>query len=86
SLGAARIYLQDMLELQRNEVAQLLRRRLLMAHDENAIVTALLEALAELPRLTAPGYAQRVRERVAEVLPEAHLPALQRLSSPAGPH
>lgn len=81
SLGAARIYVQDMLELQRNEVAQSLRRRLLMAHDEDAIVAALLEALAELPRMTTAGYARRVRERVAEVLPEPHLPALAALET-----
>lgn len=81
SLSAARMYLQDMLELQRNEVAQLLRRRLLMAHEENAIVAALLEALAELPRFTAEGYARRVRERVADVLPEPYLPALAALDT-----
>lgn len=84
SLSAARIYVQDMLELQRNEVAQSLRRRLLMAHDEDAIVAAMLEALAELPRMTAAGYARRVRERVAEVLPEPHLPALSALDATAG--
>ncbi|WP_140727845.1 hypothetical protein [Pseudomonas sp. Hp2] len=84
SLGAARIYVQDMLELQRNEAAQSLRRRLMMAHDEPSIVSALLEALAELPRMTAAGYARRVRERVAEVLPEPHLPALAALEARPG--
>ncbi len=79
SLSAARIYLLDMLELQRNEVARLLRQRLQAAHEEATIAAALLGALAELPRFTAPGYAQRVRERVAEVLPEPYLPALQQL-------
>jgi hypothetical protein len=83
SLSAARIYVQDMLELQRNEVAQSLRRRLLMAHDEDAIITALMEALTELPQMTAAGYARRVRERVAEVLPEPHLPALAALETAA---
>lgn len=87
SLVAARMYLQDMLALQRNELAQTLRRRLMMAHDEQSIATSLIEALAELPHFTTAGYAARVRERIAELIPEAHLPALQALDTgtPATP-
>lgn len=76
SLSAARIYVQGMLELQRAPAAQVLRARLVGSIDEDATVTAILEAIAGLPAFTKPGYAARVRERVAEVLPESHLPAL----------
>ncbi|MGO3127349.1 MAG: hypothetical protein ACTIJY_04685 [Luteimonas sp.] len=79
SLSAARIYLQGMLELQRARAALELRARLVGSADEAATVTAMLDAIAGLPAFTKPGYAARVRERVAEVLPEPHLPALAAL-------
>jgi len=79
SLSAARIYLQGMLELQRAPAAVALRARLVGSADEAATVLAILDAIAGLPAFTKPGYAARVRERVAEVLPEPHLPALAAL-------
>ncbi|MEF3082481.1 hypothetical protein V3391_09725 [Luteimonas sp. SMYT11W] len=79
SLSAARVYMQGMLELQRAPAATALRARLVGSADEAETVTAILEALAGLPAFTKPGYAARVRERVAEVLPEPHLPALAAL-------
>lgn len=79
SLSAARIYVQGMLELQRAPAAMALRARLVGSADEAATVIAILDAIAGLPAFTKPGYAARVRERVAEVLPEPHLPALAAL-------
>jgi len=79
SLSAARIYVQGMLELQRAPAALALRARLVGSTDEAATMTAILDAIAGLPAFTKPGYAARVRERVAEVLPEPHLPALAAL-------
>lgn len=79
SLSAARIYVQGMLELQRAPAALELRARLIGSADEAATVAAMLDAIAGLPAFTKPGYAARVRERVAEVLPEPHLPALAAL-------
>ncbi|MDR6991802.1 hypothetical protein [Luteimonas sp. 3794] len=79
SLSAARIYVQGMLELQRAPAAFELRTRLVGSGDEAATVAALLAAIAGLPAFTKPGFAERVRERVAEVLPEPHLPALAAL-------
>lgn len=79
SLSAARIYVQGMLDLQRAPAALELRMRLVASADEFATMTAILEAIAGLPAFTRPGYAARVRERVAEVLPEPHLPALAAL-------
>ena len=79
SLSAARIYVQGMLELQRAPAALALRARLVGSADEAATMSAILDAIAGLPAFTKPGYAARVRERVAEVLPEPHLPALAAL-------
>ncbi len=79
SLSAARIYVQDMLELQRAPAAQALRARLVGTSDEDATIAAILDAISGLPAFTKAGYAARVRERVAEVLPEPHLPALAAL-------
>jgi hypothetical protein len=79
SLSAARIYVQGMLELQRAPAALALRARLVGSADEAATMSAILDAIAGLPAFTKPGYAARVRERVAEVLPEPHLPALPAL-------
>ena len=79
SLSAARIYLQGMLDLQRAPAAQALRTQLVGATDEAATIAAIVDVLAALPAMTRPGYAQRVCERVAEVMPEAHLPALAAL-------
>ena len=80
SLSAARIYVQGMLELQRAPAAQQLRARLVGSVDETATVAAILDAIAGLPAFTKSGFAARVRERVAEVLPEPHLPALAALA------
>lgn len=80
SLSAARIYVQGVLELQRAPAAQHLRARLVGSADETQTVTAILDAIAGLPAFTKSGFAARVRERVAEVLPEPHLSALAALA------
>lgn len=80
SLSAARIYVQGVLELQRAPAAQHLRTRLVGSVDEIQTVTAILDAIAGLPAFTKSGFAARVRERVAEVLPEPHLSALSALA------
>ena len=77
SLAAARMYIQGMLELQRHPQAIELRQRLQFSRDEQAAFATILAALAALPAITSASYAERVRQRVAEVLPEALLPQLQ---------
>lgn len=84
SLAAARLYVLGMLELQRNELAAHLHRQLQAAHDDAATLMALLEAVRQLPRMTTASYAQRVHQRLAEVLPEERLPALQALEISSG--
>ncbi len=82
SFVAARLYLLGMLELQRDPAAQQLHQLLHRTTEEHATVEVMLEALAILPQLTSPGYAQRVLARLAEVLPEEHLSALARIGRP----
>ncbi|MGV8959957.1 MAG: hypothetical protein ACOH1V_06170 [Stenotrophomonas sp.] len=76
SLLAARIYLLDMLALQRHPDAARLHRLLQAAREPSDTLHALRRALLQLPAITSPGYAQRVRERLCEVLPEADLAAV----------
>lgn len=77
SLVAARIYLLDILAMQRDPRAAPLHQRLQQTREETDTLAALGNALCHLPAMTSDGYAQRVEQRLHEVLPENHLPALQ---------
>jgi hypothetical protein len=79
SLVAAKIYLIGMLELQRDESAVAQRKQLQSCQDPDAIIAHLLAGVHCLQRIASTSLAQRVRERLAEVLPEPYLPALDRL-------
>lgn len=79
SLVAAKLYLIGMLELQRDESAVAQRKQLQACQDPDAIVAHLLAGVHCLQRIASTSLAQRVRERLAEVLPESYLPALERL-------
>ena len=84
SMAAARIYVLDILALQRNPTAAQLHKLLQAAREEGDTVQALKLALSHLPAMTSDGYAQRVRGRLQEVLPETHLAAvLEPASLPA---
>ncbi|WP_449467933.1 hypothetical protein [Stenotrophomonas humi] len=76
SMVAARIYVLDILALQRNPTAAQLHRVLQATREEEDTVSALQLALAHLPAMTSEGYAQRVRGRLQEVLPETYLAAV----------
>jgi len=79
SLVAAKLYLIGMLELQRDEAAVAQRKQLQACQDPDAIIAHLLAGVHCLQRVASNSLAQRVRERLAEVLPESYLPALERL-------
>jgi hypothetical protein len=79
SLVSAKLYLIGMLELQRDESAVAQRKQLQACQDPDAIVAHLLAGVRCLQRIASTSLAQRVRERLAEVLPESYLPALERL-------
>ena len=77
SLVAARIYLLDILELQRHPQAAALFHTLQRARSDDAVMAALQTALDALPGLTSTGYAERVRQRLLEVLPKEHAERFQ---------
>ncbi|RJU09085.1 hypothetical protein XcmpCFBP7700_20770 [Xanthomonas campestris] len=66
----ARLYLLDILQLQRNPVAIVLHRRLQAARSDIESHAAIAEALQALPQFTSASYAERVRTRSAELLPD----------------
>lgn len=76
SLLAARIYVLDILALQRHPTATQLHRVLQAAREDADTVQALTLALQHLPALTSEGYALRVQARLREVLPQAQLAAV----------
>ncbi|MGV7197179.1 hypothetical protein [Xanthomonas axonopodis] len=67
----ARLYLLDILQLQRNPAAAVLHRQLQAARADDEIGIAIGVALQELPQFTSASYAERVRARIGELLPEA---------------
>ncbi|MEL1262800.1 hypothetical protein [Pseudoxanthomonas putridarboris] len=76
SLVAAKVYALGMLELQRDDDAARHRQQLQSRRDDDALVEALVETLRFLESRVAASLAARIRERLAEVLPEEHLPRL----------
>jgi hypothetical protein len=81
SLAAAKMYLIDMLQLQRTPVAAELRLALQRTSDPDVLVDAMVDALAHLLTVTTPSYGERVRTRVAEVVPEEAVPRFAHLSA-----
>lgn len=77
SLVAAKLYLLGMLELQRDPDVARQRARLQAAQSDEDTLAQLFAALHCLRQAASPTLAQRVRERLTEVLPEPYLPALQ---------
>lgn len=76
SLVGAKMYLIDMLQLQRHPDAVEHKARIQFADGDDALLAALLDGLRLLHRLTPPSYAERIATRLGEVLPEPWLPAL----------
>lgn len=76
SLVAAKMYIIDMLQLQRHPDAVELKSRIQITSDQDDLLRAILEGLEVLLALTNASYGQRVQTRLAEVLPEDALPAL----------
>lgn len=77
SLAASKMYLLDMLQLQRTPEAAELRATIQCAVDPAEQVEALLHAVRALLLSNATSYGPRVAARLAEILPEEALPRLQ---------
>jgi hypothetical protein len=77
SLVAAKMYVVDMLQLQRHPDAVELKARIQFASGEAPLLEAILDGMRVLLQLTNESYGQRIVARLGEVLPEDLLPALE---------
>jgi hypothetical protein len=77
SLVAAKMYMIDMLQLQRHPDAVECKARIQFASGDDALLDAILDGLRALHRLTSASYGQRIVARLGEALPEHLLPALE---------
>lgn len=73
SLSAAKMYMLDMLQLQRNLEAASIAVAIQTSGSEQELAEALVEALACMCANTKHSVATRIAERLLEVLPEAQL-------------
>jgi hypothetical protein len=83
SLAATRMYMLDMLQLQRDAEAAGIKATIQTSIGPEALVAAVLQGLQHIQRIANPSYSQRVFDRVAEMIPEEALPALQAQCAPA---
>lgn len=77
SLAASKMYLLDMLQLQRHPDAASLRAEIQTSPSDDELVYRMMKALDVLQHVANPGYAQRVGERLGEILPERYVARLQ---------
>ena len=82
SLVAAKMYVIDMLQLQRHPDAVDLKARLQCCSDPHELLALLLEAAQALHRLTSASFGERIVARLREVVPEDALPALEQAFRP----
>ena len=78
SLVAAKMYIVDMLQLQRHPDAVELKARIQFTSGQAELLDAILAGMRVLVQLANESDGQRVVSRLGEVLPEQCLPALER--------
>lgn len=76
SLAASKMYLIDMLQLQRDAESASLRADIQTSPSEDELVYRLMKGLRHLQDVATASYARRVGDRLAEILPEQYLPRL----------
>lgn len=76
SMAATRMYMIDMLQLQRTPEAATLKQAVQLCNHPDELIGNVLVALAHLREVTSPSYGQRVTERLTEVIPEQYLATL----------
>lgn len=81
SLAACKMYMLDMLQLQRTPEAAELRLEIQCVADPGQLVDALLQALRMIVASSSASYAGRVTQRLSEILPEDALPRLAALEA-----
>jgi hypothetical protein len=77
SLSISRIYLTDMMQVQRDAQSVSLRARILASPSEDELIYHMMNGLRHLQEVATASYARRVGGRLAEILPEQYLPRLQ---------
>lgn len=77
SLAACKMYVVNILQMQREAGVPPLVEALHRSADEQALVEAMAMALRYLKQGTNGSYAQRVHEHMVSIMPEHHLPALE---------
>lgn len=76
SLAASKMYLIDMLQLQRDADSASLRAEIQTSPSEDELVYRMMKGLRHLQDVATASYARRVGDRLAEILPEQYLPRL----------
>lgn len=79
SLAASKMYLLDMLQLQRDPESVSLRAEIQTSPGEEELVYRMMKGLHHLQAVAAASYARRVGDRLAEILPEQHLSRLDQV-------
>lgn len=77
SLAATKMYMLDMLQLQRDAESAEIKAAIRTSIGPEATVAVVLQGLQHIQRIANPSYSRRVFDRVAEMIPEEALPALQ---------
>lgn len=77
SLAASKMYLLDMLQLQRDPESASLRAEIQTSPSEDELAYRMMKALRHLQSVATASYARRVGERLAEILPDPYLPRLE---------
>lgn len=77
SLAASKMYVIGLLQLLRNADAVALAAALQANREPDGMVDGMLEALRHIQATCNPSYTRRVSDRLAEILPEEYLPAMQ---------
>ncbi len=77
SLAATKMYMLDMLQLQRDAESAEIKASIRTSIGPEATVAAVLQGLQHIQRIANPSYSRRVFDRVAEMIPEEALPILQ---------
>ena len=82
SLAAAKMYVADQLQLQRDAAMAVYRDALHAARDEDALLVAMAAATLAMATRTSASVGERMRERVREALPEGLVARFDALCAP----
>lgn len=77
SLSVSKMYLTDMMQVQRDPQSVALRAQIQASPSEDELVYHMMNGLRHLQEVATASYARRVADRLAEILPEQYLLRLQ---------